>query len=136
MSTQDIRWEQRLQNYKKTMVYLETALEIEKPDLVQKAGIIHFFEMSFELARKLLKDYLEAQGFQDVKSPRAALKTAFEVGLIPNGHDWLDLLVDRNLTSHIYDEEKATEMEALIHQKYFPIMKELLHHFNQNIHEG
>ena len=136
MNTQDIRWKQRLHNFNKAMLHLEDALKIEQPDLVQKAGIIQLFEMSFELAWKLLKDFLEEQGFQDVKSPRAALKKAFEVGLLTDGHAWMDLLVDRNLTVHTYDEEKATEMEALIDQKYFPIMKELLDQFKAKAHEA
>lgn len=71
-----------------------------------------------------------------MKSPRAALKQAFEVGLIEYGHVWMDLLVDRNLTYHTYDEEKATEMEALIDQKYFPIMKALLTRFNIKANES
>ncbi len=135
MSTQDIRWHQRLHNYNKVMSHLEVALAIVQPDLVQKAGIIQLFEMGFELAWKLLKDFLEEQGFQDVKSPRSALKKAFEVGLIKQGHDWMQLLEDRNLTSHTYDEEKATEMEQLIDHKYYPIMKELQLTFNQKMNE-
>lgn len=60
MSTQDIRWQQPLKNFNKAMLHLEGALKIEQPDMVQKVGIIQLFEMSFELAWKLLKDYLEA----------------------------------------------------------------------------
>jgi nucleotidyltransferase substrate binding protein (TIGR01987 family) len=48
------------------------------------------------------------------KSPRGTIKKAFEMGIIENGHDWMDLLLDRNLTAHTYDEQKATEMEQLI----------------------
>jgi nucleotidyltransferase substrate binding protein (TIGR01987 family) len=125
----DIRWRQRLHNFNKAMNHLETALQIEQPDLLQTAGIIQFFEISFELAWKMLKDYLEEQGFQDVKSPRAALKKAFEIGLISHGQEWLELLEDRNRTVH--DEETATEIETLISGKYFPMMKELQNTFNQ-----
>ncbi|HCY41413.1 MAG TPA: nucleotidyltransferase [Prolixibacteraceae bacterium] len=125
MENQDIRWKQRFQNFEKAIGHLEQALKIEDPDLLQKAGIIQFFEMSYELAWNTLKDYLEEQGFTDVKSPRSAIKKAFEVGLIEDGHTWMDLLLDRNLTAHTYDEEKATEIENLIHQKYFPILTEL-----------
>lgn len=135
MSTEDIRWKQRLQNYNKVMQYLEDGINISNPDLVQKAGVIQLFEISFELAWKLLKDFLEEQGFQDVKSPRAALKKAFEVGLIENGHEWMDLLTDRNLTLHTYDEEKATQIELLIREKYFPIMKALQKTFNKKIND-
>ena len=135
MDNQDVRWEQRFQNYTKSMRHLEDALQIPNPDIVQKAGIIQFFEMSFELAWNMVKDYLEDQGFQDIRSPRGALKKAFETGIIENGHDWMDLLVDRNLTAHTYDEQKATDMEQLIHNKYFPLLKALLISFKNKVDE-
>ena len=47
------------------------------------------------------------------------------MGLIENGHVWMNLLLDRNLTAHTYDEEKATEVEELIHERYFPLLKQL-----------
>lgn len=125
MKNKDIRWVQRFQNFEKALHHLEGALQIEYPDIVQKAGIIQFFEMSYELAWNTIKDYMEEQGFTEVNSPRTAIKKAFETGLIVNGHDWMDLLLDRNLTAHTYDEEKATEVERLIHHKYFPLLKEL-----------
>ena len=37
----------------------------------------------------------------------------------------MELLEDRNLTSHIYDEETAVLVEKLIHEKYYPLLKEL-----------
>ena len=135
MDNPDIRWEQRFQNYRKSMRYLEEALQIPDPDIVQKAGIIQFFEMSFELAWNMVKDYLEDQGFVEIKSPRGALKKAFEIGLLENGHDWMDLLIDRNLTAHTYDEQKATDMEQLIQNKYFPLLNALLISFKQKAGE-
>lgn len=125
MENSDIRWKQRFQNFEKAIGHLGDALEIENPDLLQKAGIIQFFEMSYELAWNTMKDYLEEQGFTDVKTPRSALKKAFEVELIENGHSWMELLLDRNLTAHTYDEEKATEVEELIHDRYFPLLMQL-----------
>jgi nucleotidyltransferase substrate binding protein (TIGR01987 family) len=135
MSKQDIRWKQRFHNYSKAMGHLEKALAIESPDMLQKAGTIQFFEMSFELAWNMIKDYLEEQGFVDIKSPRGALKKAFETGIIADGHAWMDLLVDRNLTAHTYDEQKATDMEQMIEQKYYPLLKALLATFQQKLHE-
>ena len=125
MENQDVRWKQRFQNFEKAITHLESALQLTEPDILQKAGIIKFFEISYELAWKCLKDYLEEQGFTDVKSPRSAIKKAFEIDLISDGHSWLELLVDRNLTSHVYDDEKANEIEQLIHQKYFPLLSDL-----------
>ena len=50
MENNDIHWKHRFQNFEKAMGHLEDALEIVDPDLLQKAGIIQFFEMSYELA--------------------------------------------------------------------------------------
>ena len=125
MENKDIRWKQRFQNFEKALKHLEDAMEIQNPDIIQKAGIIQFFEMSYELAWNTVKDFMEHQGFADVKTPRSALKKAFETGLIKDGHSWMELLLDRNLTAHTYDEEKATEVERLIHYKYYPLLKQL-----------
>jgi len=125
MDNNDVRWKQRFQNFEKALLHLESALHLSDPDMLQKAGIIQFFEMSYELAWNTLKDYLEEQGFVDVKTPRSAIKKAFEIGMIEDGHSWMELIVDRNLTSHAYDEEIATEVEKLIHQKYYPLFSVL-----------
>ena len=47
MTNKDIRWIQRFHNYDKALKLLDDALQIPNPDMVQKAGIIQFFEMSF-----------------------------------------------------------------------------------------
>jgi nucleotidyltransferase substrate binding protein (TIGR01987 family) len=125
MSDQDIRWQQRQQNFNKALASLELALAIEQPDIVQRAGMIQFFEMAFELAWKMLKDYLEAQGFSDLNSPRAVLKKAFEAGLITEGHDWLQILHDQNSMSHTYDEATAIAVENLIRDTYYPLLAAL-----------
>ncbi len=125
MENKDIRWKQRFQNFEKAIIYLEQALAIAKPDIIQKAGLIQFFEMSFELAWKVVKDYLEEEGFIDIKSPRSALKKAFETGLIADGHGWMKLLDDRNITSHAYDEATVARIENLVRQQYYPLLKQL-----------
>ena len=131
----DIRWKQRFYNFEKAINYLQLALSIQNPDIVQKAGIIQFFELSYELAWNTLKDYLEEQGFTDVKFPRSAIKKAFELEMISDGHTWMELLLDRNLTAHTYDEMKINEVEKLIHIKYYPLLNELLILFKQKINE-
>ena len=121
----DIRWKQRLSNYKKSLAHLAVAVEIEEPSIVQQAGTIQFFEMSFELAWKTLKDYLEDQGFTDVKSPKATIKKAFEISLVEDGHMWLEALENRNLAAHTYDDETAQEIYNLICHSYFPLLEAL-----------
>lgn len=77
----DIRWKQRFVHFRKAFLLLEQTMTIEHPSDAERAGLIHFFEMSFELAWKVLKDYLEEKGFT-VASPRDAIKQAFQAGLL------------------------------------------------------
>jgi nucleotidyltransferase substrate binding protein (TIGR01987 family) len=126
MELKDIRWKlatASFQNFEKALHHLNEALDINEPDIIRKAGLIQFFEMTFELAWNLMKDYLEEQGYMDIVSPRAVIKKAFEVGLITEGHRWLKLLEDRNLTSHTYDEQKASDVEQLIRGQYHPLLQ-------------
>jgi nucleotidyltransferase substrate binding protein (TIGR01987 family) len=124
----DIRWIQRFQNYQRSFLLLQTALEIKQPSQVEQAGIIQFFEMTFELAWKLLKDYLDEEGYS-TKSPRESIKQAFQIELISNGQQWLYALNDRNLTVHTYDENTALAIENKIRSDYFPLLEQL---YNQS----
>ena len=118
----DIRWKQRFANFNKAFNLLEKFIAIEKPDETMRAGGIQFFEMTYELAWKTLKDYLEKEKLI-AKTPRETIKLALQAGLIENGHDWIDGLDDRNLTVHTYDENTAVAIETRIRGKYYPLLK-------------
>ena len=115
----DIRWKQRFENFDKSYKLLNKYAKQPITTELERAGIIQFFEMTFELAWKVLKDYLEAQEYL-VKSPRETVKQAFQIGLIDNGHVWMDALSNRNLTTHTYDEELANKMINEIITMYLP----------------
>jgi hypothetical protein len=46
----DVRWIQRFSNFERAFLLLKEALKIEHPSIVERAGLIQFFEMTFELA--------------------------------------------------------------------------------------
>lgn len=125
MGENDVRWKQRFSNFERSLRFLGDALEIENPDFIQKAGLIQFFEMTFELSWKVMKDYLQEQGFSELRFPRETIKTAFETELVANGHTWLEALKNRNLTAHTYDEEAADKVVALIRNSYYGLLQEL-----------
>ena len=124
----DVRYIQRFENFEKSFLLLKGALKIETPSIVEKGGVIQFFETSFELAWKLMRDYLEFQGY-DVNSPREAIKLAFRSNLIENGMLWLDALMDRNLTVHTYDETMANKVYDKIKSDYFFLIDSLYETF-------
>jgi len=118
------RWQQRFQNFERAFLLLEQAVIIPAPSVVERAGMIQFFEMAFELSWKVLKDYLEDGGYL-VKSPREAIKLAFQQRIISNGEQWLQALSDRNLTAHIYNETQAKQIENHIRCDYYPLLSAL-----------
>ncbi|MBF9018007.1 MULTISPECIES: nucleotidyltransferase substrate binding protein [unclassified Oceanispirochaeta] len=122
---EDIRWQQRLENFSKSLRLLEKGINQSQLDELQRAGLVQFFEMAFELSWKMMKDYLQSQGFQDIRSPRDAIKKTFEIGLLSDGKIWLKGLEDRNLTAHTYNEKTAEEVDLLIRDVYYPRFIEL-----------
>ncbi len=66
-----------------------------------------------------MKYFLEYQGIEGAKSPRTTFREAYAFGLIKNGEDWIDMLNDRNLTSHTYDEESARKIYKKIKNKHY-----------------
>ncbi|MBU5344082.1 nucleotidyltransferase substrate binding protein [Caldifermentibacillus hisashii] len=120
----DIRPQQRFDNFKKSYQLLEKYSSLELTSEIEKAGLIQFFEITFDLALKVLKDYLEAQGYI-VKSPRETIKQAYQMEVIDDGHVWIEALSSRNLTTHTYDEQFTEKFVQDIQQVYFPLFKSL-----------
>ncbi|MCK5145754.1 nucleotidyltransferase substrate binding protein [bacterium] len=119
-----IRWKQRFENFKKSFHLLERTMSIAEPSEAERGGLIQFYEITFELGWKTLKDYLESEGFL-VKTPRDVIKQAFQIDLIEDGENWLEALNDRNLTVHVYDEAIMLRVESDIRTTYFPLLKVL-----------
>lgn len=124
MEGKDIRWRQRFENFEKSYQLLEKYSHQDIMTDLEKAGMIQLFEMTFELAWKVIKDYLEAQGFS-IKSPREAIKQGFQIELLDNGHIWMDALENRNLTTHTYDESLTNKILIKIIEEYLPQIEKL-----------
>jgi nucleotidyltransferase substrate binding protein (TIGR01987 family) len=103
---------------------LKEAIDLyqNKENTVLLDGTIQRFEFCVELGWKLLKEYLEYEKVGEFNSPRATIKECFNIGLIENADQWLDMLDDRNLTSHTYDEETAKEIYRNIITEYYDLL--------------
>jgi nucleotidyltransferase substrate binding protein (TIGR01987 family) len=120
----EIRWQQRLENFAKALAQLEVACDQDSYSDLERAGLVQMFEFSFELAWKTFKDLLFSEGY-DEKTPRAVIRRSFETEYLTeeDSEAFLDALQKRNLLSHVYEEEIAEAALALIKQTYFPVLK-------------
>lgn len=87
-------------------------------------GTIQRFEFTVELAWKLLRLMLLAEGIE-TNTPRAAIKEAYKTAWLADGEGWIDMLDDRNKTSHLYDEKVSAQIYRKIKENHFSSLKEL-----------
>ncbi len=87
----EIRWKQRFINFEKVYKNLESAVDMKIYSKIERAGLIQYFEFTFELACKTLKDYLESKEVF-AKFPRDVIKQAFHYEILEDGEIWSFIL--------------------------------------------
>ena len=100
------------------------ALQESKSNALVLDGTIQRFEFVFELCWKSLKRALTFEGIE-CATPREAIQKSFQAQWITNETLWLDMLQDRNMSSHTYQLETAEEIYRHI-QNYFLEIQRLL----------
>ena len=121
MENQDIRWKQRFQHYIGAFEQLKNAFEIYKTrelTILENQGVIQAFEVTQELSWKVMKDFLEYQGYDEIYGSKNAVRLAFNVKIIINGEIWMDMIKSRNLMSHTYDEDEMLKIIKIIFENY------------------
>jgi nucleotidyltransferase substrate binding protein (TIGR01987 family) len=133
MNHEETRWKQRFTNLIKAYRQLENANKrFSELSVLEKEGLVQRFEYTFELSWKTLKDYLESQG-SPVQFPRDVIKEAFSAGVIEDGETWMDMLDNRNLMSHTYQEEIFHDVVNKIHSQYFPVISKLTEYLQEKL---
>ncbi|MFN7901618.1 MAG: nucleotidyltransferase substrate binding protein [Holosporales bacterium] len=118
----DVRWKQRFNNFQRAYQSLSKAIELANTrplSELEQQGLIQSFEYTHELAWKVLKDYLEEQGFNGIIGSKNATRLAFKEGLLSNGEAWMDMIEARNQTSHTYDPDTAAHIAARISSVFY-----------------
>lgn len=130
MSNQDVRWIQRLNHFQKAFSQLHEAVELAQRralSRLEEQGLVKAFEYTYEMAWNTLKDYLEDQGETAIHGSRDAIRLSFRRGLIQDGETWMDMIKDRTLTTHTYNEETAHQIAQSIINRYHPEFARLIH---------
>lgn len=126
---------ERLTDYSKAVNRLQEALNTDGNNPLIYDATIQRFEFTYELAWKLLKAYLIYLGIAEGNNPRDVFKEAFTAGLISNHELWTEMIKDRNLTSHTYDEAEAIRIFGRIKGNYLHVFKELMDKMDGEIGE-
>ncbi len=110
-------WKQSFLAFERLYVRLNDSLKLESLSDIEKAGILHWYEIAFELGWITLKDYPQETGVE-VRFPRNTIKEAFKNELIQDGDLWIEMLEKRSLMSHTYDEFTASQSFQLVRDEF------------------
>jgi nucleotidyltransferase substrate binding protein (TIGR01987 family) len=130
MEEPDVRWLQRLENYKRALAALDRGLDIaaDRPlSELEEQGLIQAFEFTHELSWLLLRDFLLDQGVSGISGSRDAVREAVARELLSPGSEatWMAMIRSRNLTSHTYNPALAHDIASLIQVSYAEQLRSL-----------
>jgi len=113
----------RLKSFREADERLEEVLSLPTDPVVRDSGIKRF-ELCFELSWKVIQSFLRDRGL-DCRSPRDCFREAFSYGFLTEEAVWLQMVHDRNLSVHTYNEELANQLYARL-LGYLPAFRQLL----------
>ena len=116
--------ERLLEDYSLAVNNLKEGLDKAVDDL-DVDGTIKRFELCYELAWKVIKNYLSETGII-CKNPRDCFKSAKANGLIKDELGWLYMIEDRNRLVHTYTMEFSRQVFEKIKSSHFRLMNSLL----------
>lgn len=137
-ANRDIRWKQRLSNFSRALSQLQSAVELAKQrplSALEQQGMIQSFEYTHELGWNVLRDYLKDQGTQQLYGSKDTVREAFAVGLVRDGETWMNMIRDRNHSSHTYNLEVAKAIVSRVIDSYIHAFEELKEKFEGLSHE-
>ncbi len=95
---------------------LEEGVAVAKSDL-EIEGAIKRFELTYELAWRLIKELLEILGVV-CRNPRLCFKLAYENGLIQEQEVWLRMIENRNRLVHVYSYWDSRQIFENVRKNY------------------
>ena len=108
-------------NYVRLFSNEETGMQRE----IISEALIKRFEFTQELSWNLLKDFLCYQGETEIAGSRDSYRKALRVGLI-DSPVWVDMISDRILSAHDYNDVKSKQICRRIIMDYHPLFRQLL----------
>ncbi len=83
---------------------------VEPKTAITRDAAIQRFEFSFDLAWKVIKTVLEEKKGIICNSPNECIREAYQQKFIEYDKKWMQVLKNRNLTAHTYNEKLIEEI--------------------------
>lgn len=131
--TLELRWQQRAENFYKALFRLNDAVILSKQRILsdlEKQGLIKAYEFTYELAWNVMKDYFIYQGTTGITGSRDAIREAVIQQIIIDGDTWMEMVSNRNKTTHTYDAEFIEYLIQIICNKYLEKFMDLKNKLN------
>lgn len=122
------RWKQRFQNFENaynTFCRMFERYEKAQGDEAIQMALVQAFEFTYELAWNTMKDFLENEGYDEVKNSKQTIRTAFKAELITDAEKWMEVIQKRNLASHTYNTVVLEETVGYICDDFYPLVRKL-----------
>lgn len=111
-ASKKLRFEDGLYNFQRALERFSEAIA-QREELEQRGyGDIVLdlctkrFEFTYEMSWKAIKRGLDYMGIE-AAYPRICFKEAYAIGLITNQDVWIDMIEQRNLSSHVYNQDEV-----------------------------
>lgn len=93
----------------------------------RRDSLIKRFELTYDLLWKYLREYMIAMHSVSADSPRKIFQQCLSLGLTNEAEteELIDLIEDRNLTTHVYDIELANQVASDI-QKHHDVISAII----------
>jgi nucleotidyltransferase substrate binding protein (TIGR01987 family) len=116
----------RIEKLRRSIEALKEFLDKPATSKLDNAGIVFGFVVAFEHAWKCLEDRVSDLGYATRKI-KPILDTILEAGLIPRSDEkiWLQMLEDKNLSWHVYDESNACALATRIRDTHLQALESL-----------
>ena len=123
------KFESLKKQFEKSLNQFEKVLKKKKTEFIRDSAIKRF-ELTFDIAWKLVKVILEEQKGISCFSPKDCFREAFRQKIIDADPMWLKIVDLRNFSVHLYDEKFADDL-----YKRLPKILEMFKSLKEKIEE-
>lgn len=129
--------EQCLELYSKALEDLELYAQRAKKLNTTEANreLIINFEITHELALKVMAKFFEKIGKGPFSGSRDATVEAFHAELIDDGKAWLDMVIDRIKYNPVYEMDTQQDFVERIQKIYIPLLEKFEDNMSKKLDE-